>query len=115
MTYEERQEIFAKDYLCINDIELLLGVSYGEAASIIRSIRAKSDRLGIQGIVHVQDYIDYFNLDITRYVPGKVAVVKSAVPVSESAKNEPIRNESAQPIKRNNGVPLIRSSQLLRS
>lgn len=61
MTYEEREQLLAKDYLNIKDIELLLGVSYQVAGEIVRNIRRKSDRLGIQGMIHVQDYIDYFN------------------------------------------------------
>ncbi len=67
MTYEERDEIFAKDYLSIEDIMRLLDLSYGDAAGVIREIRRKHDRLHRQGKVHVQDYIDYFELDITRY------------------------------------------------
>lgn len=107
MTLEERQEIFAKDFLTIKDIELLLGVSYSTAGDIVRTIRRKSDRLGIQGMIHVQDYIDYFKLDITRYVPGKVAVVKADLPKEE--KVEPSK-ELPKPVKKET-VPLIRSSQ----
>lgn len=107
MTYEERQEIFNKDYLSISDIEKLLGLSYGDAGRVIRDIRKKSDRLGMQGIVHVQDYIDYFNLDVTRYVPGgKVAVIKTETPKAGKVE-EPVRPP------RNEGIPLIRSSKIL--
>ncbi len=67
MTYEERDEIFAKDYLSIEDIMRLLDLSYGDAASVIRDIRRTHDRLHRQGKIHVQDYIDYFQLDIARY------------------------------------------------
>lgn len=67
MTIAERQEIFCKEYLSINDIMELLGMNYGDAADVIRKIRRKTDRLQVQGKIHVQDYIDYFNLDIKRY------------------------------------------------
>lgn len=67
MTAQQRQDIFSKEYLSINDIMELLGVSYGDAAEIIRRIRRTTDRLNINGKVHVQDYIDYFKLDIARY------------------------------------------------
>lgn len=67
MTFEQRQIMFSKDYLTINDIMELLGMSYGVAADLIRAIRRKTDRLNINGKVHVQDYIDYFKLDIARY------------------------------------------------
>lgn len=67
MTNEQRDEIFAKDYLSIEDIMCLLDMSYGDAAATIREIRRKHDRLHRQGKIHVQDYIDYYNLDIRRY------------------------------------------------
>ena len=108
MTLSEREQLFAKDYLTIKDVELLLGVSYGDAGKIIRSIRRKSDRLGIQGRVHVQDYIDYFNLDITRYLPGNVAVMKSDALTAEPPAEQP--KEEVKP-KRKAEVPLLRSSQ----
>lgn len=67
MTIEKRNEILSKDYLDINDIMQLLGLSYGDAAEIIRTIKRKTDRLHKQGKIHVQDYIDYYNLDVARY------------------------------------------------
>ena len=67
MTYTERVEMFAKDILTIEDIQSLLGLSYNAAAMLIREIKNKTDRLHIQGKIHVQDYIDYYNLDISRY------------------------------------------------
>lgn len=71
MTYEKREEMFSKDYLTIEDIEELLGVGYQVAARIIRNIRRKTDRLGTLGKIHVQDYLDYFNLKPDRYVAQK--------------------------------------------
>ena len=47
MTYSEREQIFSKDYLTIADMQELLGLSYGDAAKVIREIKRKSDRLGI--------------------------------------------------------------------
>lgn len=70
MTLEERNEMFAKDYLSIKDIQMLLKLDYDSAAALIRQIRRKCDRLNIQGKIHVQDYIDYFKLDISRYCAG---------------------------------------------
>lgn len=70
MTLEERNEMFAKDYLTINDVQALLNMDYGSSAALIRQIRRKCDRLNIQGKIHVQDYIDYFKLDISRYCAG---------------------------------------------
>lgn len=78
MTYAIREEIFSKDYITINDIMILLGLSYGEAAKMIRSIKkaltvapkynGQGVRLNVQGKLHVQDYLDYFNItDHKRY------------------------------------------------
>lgn len=67
MTYSEREQIFSKDYLTIADMQELLGLSYGDAARVIREIKRKSDRLGIKGKVHVQDYLDCYALPVDRY------------------------------------------------
>lgn len=68
MTYAERKEIFSKEALSITDMEKLLGVSYYEAAKIIRNIKRRTDRLHVKGRIHVQDYLDYFQLPPDRYV-----------------------------------------------
>lgn len=68
MTYAEREAILSKDYLTIIDIQELLGLTYQDAAKTIRNIKRKVDRLGIRGKIHVQDYLDYFNLSADRYV-----------------------------------------------
>jgi len=63
MTYETRERIFAKEVLTISDISVLCGLSYQAAAALIRNIRRRCDRLGLEGKLHVQDYLDYFKLD----------------------------------------------------
>lgn len=72
MTYADREQIFSKDYLTIADIQRLLGLDYQEAAKTIRNIRRHTDRLGIRGKVHVQDYLDYYGLSSERYKPVEV-------------------------------------------
>ena len=73
MTIAERVEIFSKEYLDISDLQKLLGIDYGPAAKIIREIRRKHDRLGIQGKIHVQDYLDYYNIPMSdRYVSKEI-------------------------------------------
>lgn len=67
MTYAEREFIFSKDYLTIADLQKLLGLSYNDAATMIRNIKRKTDRLGIRGKLHVQDYLDYYGLSAERY------------------------------------------------
>ena len=76
MTYIEREEIFSKDYLTIEDVGKLLGLKYNEAAKQIRDIKkglelsGKRLRLTAQGRLHVQDYLDYYNLSAERYGGG---------------------------------------------
>ena len=48
--------------------ELLDIVSYSDAANLMRAIRAKSARPNKRGKCFVQDYIEFFGLDIARYV-----------------------------------------------
>ena len=67
MTYAEREAIFSKDYLTIADLGVLLGLTYQMAAKRMRDIKRKNDRLGIQGKIHVQDYLEYFALPSDRY------------------------------------------------
>lgn len=68
MTIEERREMFAKDYLDLTDLSLLLGVHYTRASEIVREIKMNTrDRLHTRGRVHVQDYLDYFHLDPKNY------------------------------------------------
>ena len=62
MTYAEREEIFAKDTLDVTDMQKILGVSKPYAYQIMRKIKLKHDRLGIDGKIHVQDYLDYYKI-----------------------------------------------------
>lgn len=68
MTYAEREEIFSKEYLSIADIQILLGLQYQDAAKTIRNIKRRTDRLGIRGKIHVQDYLDYYKIPADRYL-----------------------------------------------
>lgn len=79
MTYAEREEMFAKDYLSIEDVQKLQGTTYPVAARIIRQIKKELTmspkfnkqgvRMNVQGKLHVQDYIDYYRLPPERYMP----------------------------------------------
>lgn len=79
MTYALREEIFSKDVLTIEDVGNLLCMGYAEAAKKIREIKRKLQfdgkgvRLDYNGRLHVQDYLDYFNItDQSRYVKRKI-------------------------------------------
>lgn len=71
MTQEERAAIFAKEVLTIRDFQRLFHVSYQSAAKLMREIKFKSDRLGVVGIVHIQDYCDALNLNRADYIYRK--------------------------------------------
>ena len=72
MTYAKREEIFSKDYLTIADLQELLGLEYQGAAKLMRTIKRELNmnpkyngqgvRLDLQGKLHTQDYLDYFNI-----------------------------------------------------
>lgn len=73
MNSVNREEIFSKDYLTIRDIEILLGTTYQVAARLMRQIKFKTDRLGLRGKIHIEDYFDYYNItDRQRYLKQEV-------------------------------------------
>lgn len=77
MTYEGREKIFSKDYLTIQDVQVLLGLPYQSTAKIIRQIKFKCDRLGMRGKLHVEDYFEYFNItDRQRYMQQEIKNVR---------------------------------------
>ena len=77
MTYAMREEIFSKEYLSIKDMQELLGMKYQDAAKTMRDIKRRTDRLGIRGKIHVQDYLDYFQIPPDRYVKPEDEVINS--------------------------------------
>ena len=71
-TYTQREQIFAKEYLDVNDFMRLFGISLPSAYKLIREVKRNSDRLKIQGRVHIQDYFEHFDIpDTSRYVQPK--------------------------------------------
>lgn len=71
-TYTQREQIFAKEYLDVNDFMRLFGISLPSAYKLIREVKRNSDRLKIQGRVHIQDYFEYFDIpDTSRYIQPK--------------------------------------------
>lgn len=74
MTYARREEIFSKEYLSIADLQELLDLKYQGAAELMRNIKrglefkGQGVRLDMQGKLHTQDYLDYFNISsLERY------------------------------------------------
>ena len=79
MTYAEREKIFSKEYLTIEDISTLLGMGYQDAAKTIRNIKRRTDRLGIRGKIHIQDYLDYYQISVDRYSKPKENAEKNII------------------------------------
>lgn len=74
MTMQERQNIFAKEYLSITDMQALFDMSYQQASKMITDIKKrltvglkKELRLSVQGKLHVQDYLDWLGVRSDRY------------------------------------------------
>lgn len=72
MTYARREEIFSKEVLSIADLQELLDLQYQGAAEMMRTIKRELNmnpkyngqgiRLDLQGKLHTQDYLDYFQI-----------------------------------------------------
>lgn len=50
-----------KEVLTKQDIMILCEVEQTTAYKIMKAVRSVSDRLGIKGIIHKKDYLDYIN------------------------------------------------------
>lgn len=59
MTAKEILE--TKEVFTTQDIMVICGVKDVTAYKIMKAIRSVSDRLGIKGIIHKKDYLDYIN------------------------------------------------------
>ena len=74
MTVQERKEMFAKEYLSIDDIGKLFDINYKMASAFIVKIKkklvsgcGKELRLDISGKIHIEDYLDYIGVKAERY------------------------------------------------
>ena len=88
MTPEMRASIFSKEVLTINDMAAMLSMTYGGAAKVIRDIRRKHDRLGIEGKIHIMDYFDYFNIPIEGRYGFNIHVVSNNKTVKGEGEDE---------------------------
>ena len=70
MTYARREEILSKDVITTDELQELLGLSnLPQASSKMSEIKRKvGDRLGVKGKIHIEDYLEYFNIKTDRYV-----------------------------------------------
>ena len=91
MTVEERNNIFAKEVLTVDDIQNMFECSKHTAYEIIRNIKLRHNRLKdkLPGKVHVQDYLDCYGLDRNspRYNGGDVNAVKADIPDEDRRKH----------------------------
>lgn len=78
MTMDERSNIFAKEYLSIDDMCRLYDFSPPHASAFMGQIRKKLTigmkrelRLDMRGRLHTQDYLDYIGVTSDRYAIAK--------------------------------------------
>lgn len=96
MTRQEREEMFAKDFLVAEDLMKLCGCCRSDASQLIQEIKRKSaDRFHKQGRIHVQDYIEAMQLDTSRYYGAVGEVIIAKMEPMPKAENE----EEMQPPK----------------
>mgnify|MGYP007005896466 FL=1 len=96
MTRQEREEMFAKDFLVAEDLMKLCGCCRSDASQLIQEIKRKSaDRFHKQGRIHVQDYIEAMQLDTSRYYGAVGEVIIAKMEPMPKAENE----EETQPPK----------------
>ena len=96
MTRQEREEMFAKDFLVAEDLMKLCGCCRSDASQLIQEIKRKSaDRFHKQGRIHVQDYIEAMQLDTSRYYGAVGEVIIAKMEPMPKAENE----EEMQPTK----------------
>lgn len=74
MTMQERQDMFAKEYLSIADFCKLYDMLPSHASKMMCDIRTKLTigmkkelRLNMKGRLHVQDYLDWLGVTEDRY------------------------------------------------
>lgn len=87
MTSQERDEIFAKEYLSIDDFQKLFGINDSDASRLMNDFKKKLTvglgrelRWSVRGKMHVQDYLDAIEVKTDRY--------KSIIVVNEQKKVE---------------------------
>lgn len=71
MTERRRADLFSQESLSVKEIQELYGFSYSSASKLVGKIKAKSDRLGIRGRVHIKDYELYFGSSPENKQPEK--------------------------------------------
>jgi hypothetical protein len=54
-----------------DDIQEICCVEDTKAGEIMRTIKARSDRLHVSTVVHIQDYLDAYKLPVDRYLMTK--------------------------------------------
>ena len=63
MDYKRREEIFSKEAITLEEFAELMAVSLGTASTKMKEIKRRvGDRLGVQGRIHVADYLAYMEL-----------------------------------------------------
>lgn len=62
-----RQQILSKEFISLKDFTELIGLPYPTAQKLMAKIKWNSEREVPKGYIHVQDYLDFYNLPSKRY------------------------------------------------
>lgn len=80
MTMQDRQDIFSKEYLDLNDIQKLFGLSKTQASTLLNKMKTKITiglgrklRWEYQGKIHILDYLVW--ADAANY-PERYAMIE---------------------------------------
>lgn len=65
MTYTEREQIFSKEVLSLDDVMKLFDISKSAACTKVQDIKRQlgKDRIKIQGKLHILDYLEYLKIE----------------------------------------------------
>lgn len=97
MTYEEREQIFAKEVLTLDDFMKLFSVGKSSACTLMGNAKrgiefsGKNLRLKKEGQIHVQDFFDYYRLNPADYRPTtSIVLAKSLIDAAVNEYLKPI-------------------------
>ena len=98
MTYEQRERIFSKEIITIQDYMELFKVGKSAASTMMGNVRkglrfqGQKLRLDKQGQLHIQDFFDYYRLNPSDYRPsGSISLAKQLLEAAISDYLRPLQ------------------------
>lgn len=77
MTWVEREAIFSKDVITLDEFMRIMNMDKSTASTTMGAIKSSiaKPRITTAGKLHVQDFIDYYRLDIRRYISSNQILI----------------------------------------